>query len=95
LPKKEYKKAVKRDQEKTIPIMNQDEYTEIINELKIRATLKGKASRIVNSRKSEVVLQPRIWLVLQPNAARVLIPVIHFMATYGLRIGAIHTIKLS
>ena len=78
LPKKEYKKAVKTDHEKTSPIMNQAEYNAIINELEIRASLKGKSSRVTNFRKS----------------AKALLPLIHFMATYGLRIGAIQTISL-
>jgi site-specific recombinase XerD len=78
LPNKEYKKAIKTDQGKTSPVMNKDEYKEIEKELNRRVNLKGKSSRVTNSRKS----------------ARMLLPVIHFMAAYGLRIGAIQTVCL-
>ena len=50
---------------------------------------------MVNSHKIVDAPQPRTRLVHQLKFARMLLPVIHFMAAYGLRIGAIPTIKLS
>ena len=78
LPKKEYKKAIQPDQTQTIPVMNETDYKAILNQLENNIKLKGKRASIINSRK----------------CAKDLIPAIHFMAGYGLRVGAIPTIEI-
>jgi len=80
LPKKEYKKAVQTDQNRTIPIMNDKEYKTIMKQLKdnTRIHVKGKHASARNIR----------------DSALALIPAVHFMAVYGLRVGAIPTIEI-
>ncbi len=78
LPKKEYKKAVQTDQNRTIPVMNGKEYEIILKQLRDNLKLKGKHASVINSRKSALDL----------------IPAIHFMAIYGLRVGAVPTIEI-
>ncbi len=77
LPAKEYKKAIRVDQNKTIPVMNDKEYELIISHLKGNAKLKGKHASINNIK----------------ECSRDLIPAVHFMAVYGLRVGSINTIE--
>jgi len=78
LPDKHYAKAIQTDQSRTIPVMTKQEYKIIMAELENQARRSGK--HISNSRAR--------------NNARRLIPAIHFMASYGLRIGAIPGIEL-
>ncbi len=78
LPRKQYKKAVRTDQNKNVPVMSEAEYNEIVLELMSRMKLKGKSGGIRNARRS----------------ARTLLPAIHFMSHYGLRVGALKTIKI-
>ena len=77
-PRKEYKKAVRTDQEKTIPVMNIEEYEAIVGELERRAETPGDRAADVNRR----------------DSARQLYPVVHFMAEYGLRIGDVLTLRM-
>ena len=77
-PKKQYKKAVRPDQEKTIPTMSEQEYQEIVQALEWKAEAPGN---MVYDRASR-------------ESARRLLPVVHFMGTYGLRIGDVLTVRL-
>jgi len=78
-PKKVYKKAVRTDQQQTIPVMNENEYQAIMEELETRANRKG--NRLCDIRARE--------------AATALIPIISLMAAYGLRIGSIAGIEIN
>lgn len=78
LPKKQYKKAIKPDQKKTIPVMNEDEYKTIIDELERMAKTRGK----------------HIKFKLMRQSAAELLPAVHVMADYGLRVGAISTVEI-
>ena len=78
-PHKIYKKAIRTDQERTIPVLNSTEYQVIMAELENRSNLKGK----------------RICTIRAGEAARKLIPVISIMAGYGLRIGSIPQIEIN
>ncbi|MHC4720092.1 MAG: tyrosine-type recombinase/integrase [Planctomycetota bacterium] len=80
-PPKEYKKAVKPDQGKPVPVMNDEEYTTIFAELKRRAL----APVTPGARASEVNRR---------DSAHRLLPIIHFMGTYGLRIGDVLTVRM-
>jgi site-specific recombinase XerD len=77
-PKKQYRKAVSPDQGKPVPVMNDEEYQVIINTLVKKAKTKGK--RICDERSRE--------------SAKRLLPIVHFMGTYGLRIGDVLTVRL-
>ena len=78
LPRKEFKKAIQTDQKKTIPVMNQEEFDIIMKTLRQMSRMKGKKAQIKNSRRS----------------ARRLIPVIHFLGTYGLRVGSLLSVEV-
>lgn len=77
-PRKEYKKAVKPDQGKPVPVMNDEEYQAIIEALKQKANAAG-----------HMVYDKR----LRESAGR-LLPIVHFMATYGLRVGDVLTVRI-
>ena len=77
LPKKEYKKAVKTDQNKTIPVMSRKEYKSILAEIRKQMKRPGEHQSMKNSRRA---------------AAR-LLPAVQVMAEYGLRVGALQTVE--
>ncbi len=77
-PAKEYKKAVRPDHGSPVPVMNDAEYEAILEALERKAVERGKRVSVVNSR----------------NSARRILPLVHFMATYGLRIGDALTVRL-
>ena len=78
LPRKQYKKAVKTDQGKTIPVMNEREYREIIKEIESATRRRGKHHSHANAR----------------NGARRLLPAVRVMAEHGLRVGAVPTVEV-
>lgn len=78
LPKKEYKKAIKTDQAKTIPVMTEPEYDAILRAIKRETKRRGKHISNANAR----------------EAAKRLLPAVKVMAEYGLRVGAIPTIEV-
>jgi len=77
LPRKEYKKAVKTDQRKTIPVMTENEYKAIIKAIEQEARREGNHAGDVNAR----------------AGAERLLPAVRVMAEYGLRVGAVPTIE--
>ena len=77
LPKREYKKAVKTDQEKTIPVMNEEEYKEIIKGIQDKINRTGDHLADIRARES----------------AKRLLPAVKFMGNYGLRVGALPTVE--
>ena len=77
-PKREYKKAVRPDQGSPVPVMIQEEYQAIVAELERRSHQFGKQLSTIRKRES----------------ARRLLPIVHFMATYGFRIGDVLTLRL-
>jgi len=77
LPKKEYKKAIKTDQSKTIPVMTDKEYSIILKAIDKNSKRKGNHISEMNS----------------SIAAARLLPAVRVMAEYGLRVGAIPTIE--
>ena len=77
-PKKQYKKAVRPDQGKPVPVMNDQEYEVIISMLRHKSIAPGK--RICDERSRE--------------SSRRLMPIVHFMGTYGLRIGDVLTVRI-
>ena len=77
-PKREYKKAVKPDQGSPSPVMSEKEYQAIVNELEKRSHSPGKQLSVSRKRES----------------AKSLLPVVHMMATYGLRIGDALTVRI-
>jgi site-specific recombinase XerD len=77
LPRKEYKKAIKTDQNKTIPVMNEKEYKAIIKAIEKETRREGKHIAEANAR----------------GGAERLLPAVRVMAEYGLRVGAIPTIE--
>lgn len=78
LPKKQYKKAIKPDQKKTIPVMNEDEYKTIIDELERMTKTRGK----------------HVKFKLMRQSAAELLPAVRVMADYGLRVGAIPSVEI-
>lgn len=78
LPRKQYKKAIKNDQGKTIPVMNEREYRAILDEIKATARRHGKHHSHANAQ----------------NGARRLLPAVRVMAEHGLRVGAVPTIEV-
>ncbi|MDP6114958.1 MAG: phage integrase N-terminal SAM-like domain-containing protein [Planctomycetota bacterium] len=77
-PKKHYKKAVKPDQGSPVPVMSEKEYLAIMEALERKTQTAGD---MVYERAS------------RESASR-LLPIVHFMGTYGLRIGDVLTVKL-
>jgi len=77
LPRKEYKKAIKTDQSKTIPVMTEAEYKAIIKAIEQEARREGPHAADINAKAS----------------AERLLPAVRVMAEYGLRVGAIPTIE--
>lgn len=77
-PKKQYKKAVRPDQGAPIPVMNEAEYQAIVEALEHKVEAPGD---MVYDRASR-------------ESARRLLPLVHFLATYGLRIGDALTVRL-
>ena len=77
LPRKEYKKAIKTDQNKTIPVMTEKEYKAIIKAIEAETRREGIHAGDVNAR----------------VGAERLLPAVRVMAEYGLRVGAIPTIE--
>jgi integrase len=78
LPKKQYKKSIQVDQNKTIPVMTAAEYKTILN------TLIDK-SKLAGSHKNRTI----------KKASMSLIPAVHFLACYGLRVGSLQTIRIN
>ncbi len=70
-PKRQYRKAIRPDQEKPSPVMSADERSEILQTLEQRTEYEGNRS-----------FEQKIR-----DSARRLLPAVHFMATYGLRVG--------
>ena len=77
LPRKEYKKAIKTDQNKTIPVMTEKEYKAIIKAIEKETRREGNHIAEANAR----------------GGAERLLPAVRAMAEYGLRVGAIPTIE--
>ena len=77
LPRKEYKKAIKTDQNKTIPVMTEKEYKAIIKAIEKETRREGTHIAEANAR----------------GGAERLLPAVRVMAEYGLRVGAIPTIE--
>jgi len=77
-PKKEYKKAVRPDQGSPVPVMSEEEYRVILETLEARAT--AQAKRIYERRKRD--------------AARRLLPFVHVLGDYGLRLSDALTLRL-
>ena len=77
-PKKQYKKAVKPDQGSPVPVMSEQEYTSIIEALEKKAQAPGDMVYDEASRES----------------AKRLLPIVHIMGTYGLRISDVLTVKI-
>ncbi len=79
LPKKEYKKAITTNSTQSIPIMNDIEYTAILDSLAQTIKAKGNHNSIALKRQSSIDLS----LAVQT------------MATYGLRVGALETLNIN
>ena len=77
-PKKHYKKAVKPDQGSPVPVMNEKEYQVIWEALERKTKAPGDMVYDAASRES----------------AKRLLPIVHFMGTYGLRIADVLTVRL-
>lgn len=77
-PRKQYKKAIQPDQGAPVPVMSEEEYQAIVEALDQKAEALGD---MVYDRASR-------------ESARRLLPLIHYMATYGLRIGDTLTVRL-
>jgi integrase len=78
LPRREYKKAIRREGEKTIPVMNSEESKAIIDELRNRAH--RRAVKNVGERRAR-------------DSARMVLPVIMLLAETGVRIGDAMTLR--
>ena len=77
-PAKEYKKAVRRTKGSPVPVMSDEEYAAIVAEIERRINAPGNRAADVNRR----------------DSARRLLPIVHFMAHYGLRIGDVLTVRI-
>ncbi len=77
-PKRQYKKAIRPDQGSPVPVMSEAELLAIMEAIERKARAAGNMIYNQASRES----------------ARRLLPVVHFLATYGLRIGDVLTVKL-
>ena len=77
-PKKQYKKAVRTDQGRPVPVMSDEEYQAIV------AALEGKATAT-----AKMVYEKR-----SREAARRLLPIVHFMGSYGLRVSDVLTVQI-
>ena len=77
-PRKQYKKAVQTDQGSPVPVMNAAENASIFAELERRS--QADAATIGEK-------QAR-------NGARRLLPIVHFLSTYGLRVGDVLTVRI-
>ena len=77
-PRKQYKKAVRPDQGKPVPVMNDEEYGAIVSALERKG--KSPGTRICDDRSRE--------------SAKRLLPIVHFMGTYGLRIGDVLSVRI-
>jgi integrase len=77
-PRKVYKKAVRPDQEQTVPVMNDEEYAAIVTEIERRMETCGDRAADMHRR----------------DSARRLLPIVHMMAAYGLRIADVMTVRL-
>jgi integrase len=78
LPRREYKKAIRREGEKTIPVMNAEESKAIIEELRSRGN--GRAAKDIGERRAR-------------NSARAVLPVAMVLAETGVRIGDAVTLR--
>jgi site-specific recombinase XerD len=78
LPRREYKKAIRREGEKTIPVMNPEESKAIIAELRSRANT--RAVQNVGERRAK-------------DSARTMLPVAMLLAETGVRIGDAMTLR--
>ena len=78
LPRKEYKKAVQPDLNKTIPVMSREEYRIILQEIEKKKNHPGKRSCDIRTRE---------------GAGKLLLAV-HFMATYALRAEAVQSVVI-
>ena len=72
LPRREYKKAIRKEGEKTIPVMNAQESKAIIEELRSRAN--GRTVKTIGERRAR-------------DSARMMLPVVQVLAETGVRIG--------
>lgn len=79
LPRREYKKSIKPDPDKTIPIMRADEFDRILDALNRQKTERGKHISVERRRES---------------AAR-LLPAIQFMGLFGLRVGDLQSVRVN
>ena len=77
-PRKQYKKAVRPDQGAPIPVMSEEEYQAIVGAMERKAEAAGDMVYDQASRES----------------AKRLLPVVHFMSAYGLRVGDVLTVRL-
>ena len=77
-PKRVYKKAVRPDQGSPVPVMSEDEYKSIIGALERRASMPVRM----------------IWEERIRDSARRILPAVHFMAEYGLRVGDLLTVRI-
>jgi site-specific recombinase XerD len=78
LPRREYKKAIHAEGEKTIPVMNSEEANAIIEELRRRAN--GRAVKNIGERRAR-------------DSARLVLPVAMVLAETGVRIGDAVTLR--
>ncbi len=78
LPRREYKKAIRKEGEKTIPVMNGEESKAIIEELRSRGN--GRAAKDIGGRRARA-------------SARAVLPVAMVLAETGVRIGDAVTMR--
>lgn len=77
-PKRQYRKAIRPDQQKPAPVMSAEERELILRTLKERTTYPGNRSFENKIRQS----------------AKRILPAVHFMATYGLRVGDLPGVQI-
>ena len=77
-PRREYKKAIRTDQERTQPVMNEEEYQRIMEAIEHRSNVRGN----------------EIFAIRARDSAKRLLPIVHFMAIYGLRVGDVLTVRV-
>ena len=80
-PRKQYKKSIKTDQGSPVPVMSEQEYQAIVEGLAKKA-------------QSPQLPREQVYERAARESARRLLPIVHMMGTYGLRIGDVLTVKV-
>ena len=77
-PKREYKKAIRPDNGKQVPVMSEREYQTILEAIEKKSNMPGDAIYVKRAR----------------EGARRLLPIVHFLGAYGSRVSDVLTVRM-